>query len=180
VITAGSKWRHLNNDGRDFRILAAYQDGARPRAHSFATLPTRERAEWTHGNAIIELPDGNLLVSFRNISTIIKIDRPSGRVVWKLGPPMLSGQHAPTPLPDGNLLIFDNGPHRLDQTFPFSSVIEINPATNEIVWKYQEAFPPSFYSDRISNAQRLLNDNTLINEGQFGRFFEVTPAGEVV
>jgi hypothetical protein len=68
----------------------------------------------------------------------------------------------------------------LDQTFPFSRVIEVNPATNEIVWKYQEAFPPSFYSDRISNAQRLLNGNTLINEGQFGRFFEVTPAGEVV
>ena len=52
--------------------------------------------------------------------------------------------------------------------------------TKEIVWKYQEAFPPSFYSDRISNAQRLPNGNTLINEGQFGRFFEVTPAGEVV
>src|SRR5262249_26268932 len=138
------------------------------------------RAEWTHGNAIVELPDGNLLVSFRNISTIIKLDRRSGRVVWKLGPPILSGQHAPELLANGNLLIFDNGPHRLDQTFPFSRVIEVNPVTKEIVWKYQEAFPPSFYSDRISNAQRLPNGNTLINEGQFGRFFEVTPAGEVV
>jgi hypothetical protein len=85
----------------------------------------------------------------------------------------------PTPLRDGNILLFDNGPHRPDQTFPFSRVIEVNPATNEIVWKYQEGFPPSFYSDRISNAQRLPNGNTLINEGQFGRFFEVTPAGEV-
>jgi hypothetical protein len=143
-------------------------------------FPENLRAEWTHGNAIVELPDGNLLVSFRNISTIIKIDRPSGRVVWKLGPPMFSGQHAPAPLPNGNILIFDNGPHRLDQTFPFSRVIEVNPVTKDIVWKYQEAFPPSFYSDRISNAQRLANGNTLINEGQFGRFFEVTPAGEVV
>jgi hypothetical protein len=26
----------------------------------------------------------------------------------------------------------------------------------------------------------LLNGNTLINEGSFGRFFEVTPAGELV
>src|SRR5215471_17339803 len=25
----GSKWRHLNKGGRDFRIPAAYQDGAR-------------------------------------------------------------------------------------------------------------------------------------------------------
>jgi outer membrane protein assembly factor BamB len=138
------------------------------------------RSEWTHGNGIAELPDAKLLVSFRNISTVVKIDRRSGSVVWKLGAPPLSGQHAPVALPNGNILIFDNGPTRLDQTFPFSRVIEINPATNEIVWKYQDANPQGFYSDRISNAQRLPNGNTLINEGMFGRFFEVTPAGEVV
>jgi outer membrane protein assembly factor BamB len=141
-------------------------------------LIQNERSEWTHGNAIAELADGNLLISFRNISTVVKIDRNSGRVVWKLGAPLLSGQHAPVPLPNGNILIFDNGPTRLDQTFPSSRVIEVNPATNEIVWKYQDA--NRFYSDRISNAQRFPNGNTLINEGMFGRFFEVTPAGEVV
>ena len=141
-------------------------------------LIQNERAEWTHGNAVAESPDGNLLISFRNISTIVKIDRRSGGVVWKLGAPPLSGQHAPTPLPNGNILIFDNGPTRLDQTFPSSRVIEVNPANNEIVWKYQDA--NRFYSDRISNAQRLPNGNTLINEGMFGRFFEVTPASKVV
>ena len=155
-------WEHL--DPAEYPITAVQDD----------------RSEWTHGNAIMELADGNLLISFRNISTIVKIDRQSGGVVWKLGAPPLSGQHAPTPLPNGNILIFDNGPHRLDQTFPFSRVIEVKPETNEIVWKYQEPFPPNFYSPRISNAQRLPNGNTLINEGSFGRFFEVTPAGEVV
>jgi hypothetical protein len=139
-----------------------------------------ERSEWTHGNSVSELADGNLLVSFRNISTVVKIDRKSSRIVWKLGAPPLAGQHAPVELPNGNILIFDNGPTRLDQTFPFSRVIEVNPLTNEIVWKYQDAVPHNFFSDRISNAQRLPNGNTLINEGMFGRFFEVTPAGEVV
>jgi hypothetical protein len=105
------------------------------------TAPQDERSEWTHGNAIIELPDGNLLVSFRNISTVIKIDRKT--------------------------------------SFPFSRVIEVDPATKEIVWKYEE-FPFNFYSPRVSNAQRLSNGNTLINEGSFGRFFEVTRDGEVV
>jgi hypothetical protein len=155
-------WEHL--DPAEYPITAEHDD----------------RTGWTYGNAIIELADGNLLLSFRNISTVVKIDRKSGAVFWKLGAPPLSGQHAPTPLPNGNILIFDNGPHRLDLAFPFSRVIEVNPATNEIVWKYQEAFAPSFYSDRISNAQRLPNGNTLINEGMFGRFFEVTAAGEVV
>ena len=78
------------------------------------------------------------------------------------------------------ILIFDNGPHRLDQTFPFSRVIEIDPKANRIVWSYQEAIPSNFFSPRISNAQRLPNGNTLIDEGFFGRFFEVTPGGETV
>jgi len=155
-------WEHLD-PARD--IITGVQDS---------------RSEWTHGNAIIELSDGDLLVSFRNISTIIRIRRQTGEIVWKLGAPPLAGQHAPTPLANGNILIFDNGPHRLDHTFPFSRVIEVNPATNEIMWKYQEANLYNFYSPRISNAQRLPNGNTLINEGFFGRFFEVTSAGEVV
>ena len=46
-----------------------------------------DRSEWTHGNAVIELATGNLLVSFRNISTIIEIERPTGKIVWKLGAP---------------------------------------------------------------------------------------------
>lgn len=155
-------WEHLD-PAKD--VITAIQDS---------------RSEWTHGNAVIELPDGDLLVSFRNISTIIKIHRQSGEVVWKLGAPPLSGQHAPTPLAKGNILIFDNGPHRLDQSFPFSRVIEVNPLTSETVWKYQESIPSNFFSPRISNAQRLPNGNTLINEGWFGRFFEVTSEGEVV
>jgi hypothetical protein len=57
---------------------------------------------------------------------------------------------------------------------------EIDPATKNIVWKFQEAIPSNFFSPRISNAQRLPNGNTLIDEGWFGRFFEVTPEGDVV
>ncbi len=149
-------------------------------AKDVITATQENRWEWTHGNAVVELPDRDLLVSFRHISTIIKIKRQTGEIVWKLGAPPLSAQHAPAPLPDGNILIFDNGPHRLDQVSTFSRAIEVNPTTSEIVWKYQEPIPWNFYSPHISNAQRLPNGNTLINEGAFGRFFEVTSLGEVV
>jgi hypothetical protein len=132
------------------------------------------RAEWTHGNGMAELPDGNIILSFRNTCTIIQIDRKSGDITWKMGPPALSVQHAPTPLPNGHLLIFDNGLHSS------SRVIEVQPSTKEITWKYQEPVPTSFFSTRIGNAQRLPNGNTLVNEGVFGRFFEVTSEGETV
>ena len=104
------------------------------------TAPQNEQSEWTHGDAVSELPDRNLLVSFRHISTIMKINRESGTIVWKLGSPTMCGQHAPVLLKNGNILIFDNGAHRVDQMFPFSRVIEVNPATNEIVWKFRRRF----------------------------------------
>jgi hypothetical protein len=59
-------------------------------------------------------------------------------------------------------------------------VLEIDPATKAIVWKHQEPRLADFFSPRLSNAQRLPNGNTLINEGWSADFFEATPAGEVV
>jgi outer membrane protein assembly factor BamB len=138
------------------------------------------REAWTHANGLAEMPNGDIVLSFRHISTVILIDRKTGKIVWQLGAPPLSGQHAPTPLANGNLLLFDNGPHRLDHPLPFSRVIEVELATKQIVWKYQEKRESEFFSPRISNARRLPNGNTLICEGDFGRFFEVTREGELV
>ncbi len=138
------------------------------------------REAWTHANGLAELPNGDIALSFRHISTVIIIDRKTEKIIWKLGAPPLSGQHAPTPLPNGNLLLFDNGPHRLDQSMPFSRVIEVELATKQIVWKYQERREYEFFSPRMSNAQRLPNGNTLICEADFGRLFEVTVQGELV
>jgi hypothetical protein len=143
------------------------------------TLQDR-REEWTHGNTVAELPDGNLVVSFRNISTVAIIDRRSGAIVWKLGGPPLAQQHDPRPLPSGNLLIFDNGPHRRDHPAPYSRVIEVDPRTSAIVWEYRDQSLFDFFSPYISGAQRLPNGNTLICEGCGGRIFEVTVDGQVV
>ena len=144
------------------------------------TAVQERREEWTHGNGLAELPNGDVVVSFRAISTVIIIERRTVKIIWKLGAPPLSGQHAPMPLANGNLLLFDNGPHRLDHPMPFSRVIEVELATKQIVWKYQEKRESDFFSPRISNAQRLPNGNTLICEGDFGRLFEVTAEGELV
>jgi hypothetical protein len=144
------------------------------------TAVQERREEWAHGNGVAELPNGDIVVSFRTISTVIIIDRKTGKIIWKLGAPPLCGQHAPTPLQNGNLLIFDNGPHRLDHPMPFSRVIEVERSTLKIIWEYREKRESDFFSPRISNAQRLPNGNTLICEGDFGRLFEVTAGGELV
>src|SRR4030095_6538848 len=52
------------------------------------------RAEWTHGNTVAETADGHIVVSFRNISTVVMIERASGNVVWTISsPPTRQQQH---------------------------------------------------------------------------------------
>jgi hypothetical protein len=40
---------------------------------------------WTHGNSIDIDPEGNLLVSFRNLNEVTKVDTRTGAVLWRLG-----------------------------------------------------------------------------------------------
>ncbi len=62
--------------------------------------------------------------------------------------------------------------------------MEIDPIKQEIVWEYtgESSGRPgwTFQSSFISSARRLPNGNTLIDEGYNGRFFQVTPKGEIV
>jgi hypothetical protein len=157
-----------------------------PASHPL-TMPSNSRMEWTHGNAVAELPDGNILLSMRHISTIVRINRQTNEIDWELGPPPLSGSHGISPLMNGNYLLFDNGPYRVDQmtippgnTAPFSRVLEVDPGTNDIVWTYSDPARASLWGPNFGNAQRLPNGNTLINEALFGRFFEVTADGDTV
>ena len=139
------------------------------------------RHEWSHANTVVPLPGGDVIVSFRNISTIARIDRATGGFVWKLAPPLLAQQHDPNPLDNGNVLIFNNGSRRANIPLIFSSVIEVEPQSGKIAWEYRDATAMlSFFSSYISGVQRLPNGNTLICEGLTGRMFEVTPACEVV
>lgn len=92
--------------------------------------------DWTHGNAIVYTADGNLLVSMRHQSWILKIDYENGsgtgEILWKLGEDgdftLASGnpgdwfyaQHYPNVVStDGSkttLAIWDNGNYRIDSS----------------------------------------------------------------
>ena len=138
------------------------------------------RDEWSHGNTVSEVSDNRVMFSFRNISTVGMIDKASGEIVWRLGGETLAQQHDPSELANGNILIYDNGSHSAHHPLPFSRVIEVNPATNQIVWEYFDTPAYNFFSPYISGARRLQNGNTLITEGMFGRMFQVAPNGDIV
>lgn len=154
-------------------------------------------------------PD-NIVFDSRNANFIAIIEKSTGKIVWRLGPnfpdakillgkekgprkvDQIAGQHDAHIIPEGlpgagNLLVFDNqgsaGYPPVDVRST-SRVLEINPLTQEIVWEYHGSLSGrtdrTFFSSYISSARRLPNGNTLIDEGMNGRFFQVTPAGEIV
>lgn len=94
----------------------------------------------------------------------------------------------------GRMMVFNNGNSRTDGRY--STADEWTPSLNEdgsygvlssgafgpeeLTWRYKAATPTDLYADRISNAQRLLNGNTLVVNGAYGKLYEVTTAGDVV
>ena len=141
--------------------------------------PMDHRLEWTHANSICETPDGDWLVSFRRTHTVAAIDPESGAFRWKWGRGVVHHQHDAKVLPNGRLLLFDNGVHRFGDS-DYSRVLEVDREKGEIVWSYQDNPPFHFYSVMAGSADRLANGNTLVCHASVGRLFEVTPRQEIV
>ncbi len=145
--------------------------------------------DYYHLNAVQELPPnplgatdprfraGNWLISLNAAQRIYILDRDSHAVVWHWGQGQLLGQHTPRLLSTGHILLFDNGQA---PTRRYSRVLEINPASGEIVWQYTGTPAESFFSEHMGSAQRLPNGNTLIASSDQGWVFEVTADGETV
>ena len=144
--------------------------------------PICPRSTWTHANACVELPSGDILTSFMKTNTLAIIDRKSGIIKWRWGSSELAHQHSPTMLDNGNILVFDNGLHPRDSCYRCCSrVLEVNQNSGKIVWCFGCGEDGHlFYSSTMSSCQRLPNGNTFICEGTWGRLFEVAPKGELV
>ncbi|MCS0637431.1 aryl-sulfate sulfotransferase [Streptomyces sp. LP05-1] len=139
--------------------------------------PHYAREHWPLINSVTPLSDGNILASLRSVSAVIVISRATGEVLWRSKPGTVSQQHAPTELPGGNLLVFDNGVFRPGCDVPYSRVVEIDTSSGEIVWEYHDPAREAFFAPFMGSAQRLPNGNTLVTDSPAGRLFEVTADG---
>ncbi len=140
--------------------------------------------DYTEKNPI----DGSeaIILSMRSLNTVMIIRKEDGKVIWRSPKNMLNTQHDPSFLPNGNILVFDNGLTRQPSPFPVyaSRVVEIDPRTNKVVWQFEAGQnvidKVKLFSPIVGGAQRLMNGNTLITDGVRGHIFEVTPDGKIV
>ena len=118
---------------------------------------------------------GNVLISMKNLSTIAVVDPNAGVVVWALSGQWYA-QHSARLLPSGHLLLFDN----LGLMRPASRVLEIDPLTQKVVWRFGGRPGEELLSETSGWVDRLPNGNTLITESNFGRVIEVTHDNQIV
>jgi hypothetical protein len=114
---------------------------------------------------------GDLLVSMRNTNTIAVIDRTTKLVKWHLSG-LFVRQHDADFLPNGHLMVYDN--QGGDPACGGSRVLEIDPAIQSIVWKYDGCGEKPFFSLTRGVQNRLADGNVLTVEPHAGRVLEVT------
>ena len=153
----------------------------------------RVGGDWVHLNSVQELPSnrwfdagderfrpGNLLLSSRHLDRILIVDRAGGEVTWSWADG-LDRQHEALMVPKGwpgagNIQVFNNRyrSYRADRQ---SEVLEIDPGSGDVVWRYTDE---TFHSPTSALSQPLPNGNVLVSSSRGGRAFEVTRDGTVV
>ena len=132
---------------------------------------------WLHTNSLNIGSRGNYVLSLRSLNQIMSISPSGESVEWRLGGPDSSydfedpsdrfyGQHTATELPNGNILLFDNGNDRPEEEGDeYSRALELTLNTYELVakkvWEYRPE--PDLFAGSRSSAYRLENGNTLVN-----------------
>ena len=119
--------------------------------------------------------EGDLMTSFRYPDVIAVLDPENGKVRWHWGEGILDDQHDPTLMDNGHILVFDNGRHRKR-----SRILEVDPKTRKIVWKYGGPKDAPLFSDIRGLVQPLPGGTILINESQRGRAVEIDRDENVV
>jgi hypothetical protein len=146
------------------------------------------KVNWTHGNGLEFDTDGNLLVSFRNLNEITKIDVATGAVIWRMGgrrnqftfsgssSPAFSGQHGVRVSATGEVAILDNigtpGESRAEHY-----AIDAASHTARLTRYYSPL--PHVVTLIGGSVQRLDGGRTLVSFGTAGRVVEYDAAGAV-
>jgi hypothetical protein len=152
-----------------------------------STDPTKP-FDYFHINSIDVDHDSNLLVSALKTSTVYKIDRESGEIMWRLGGKksdfeMGEGtrtgfQHDARRQPDGTITIFDNGGEKDEQSYGLVLGLDMEKMTASLVREY--AHPDKLLARTQANVQMLPNDNVFIGWGSTPIFSEFSKDGELL
>ncbi|MDQ3608563.1 MAG: arylsulfotransferase family protein [Actinomycetota bacterium] len=159
---------------------------------SYGEVPrNRDKAfDYFHVNAIDVDDDGNLLVSGRDTWSVVKIDRRTGRTMWRLGgkrsdfamagESRFAWQHDARRAPEGRIRIFDNAaaPPVRERSRVLDLELDEEAMTARVARSIEH--PDDLLSGTQGNAQRLPDGNVFVGWGSQGYFSEFAKDGRML
>jgi len=149
--------------------------------------PTASIYDYVHANSIEVDRDGTLLVSARNTSTVYKIDRTTGAIVWRLGGKRsdftmgdgasFSWQHDARRQADGTLTIFDDG---ASPGHSRAIVLRVDEQARTATLVRAFEHPAPLLARSQGNMQVLPGGNVLVGWGDAGYVSEFSANGKMV
>jgi hypothetical protein len=149
--------------------------------------PELGTTDYYHANTLRVLPatplglkdprfrKGNWMICLREVSLVAIIDKDTKHVVWGWGPGVLDHPHSPVMMPDGQIVVFDNGMNR-----GYSRLVKMNPATGDITWTYEGSPRGEFFTAERGFCQPLPNGNLLVTLSGKGRVIELNADAHIV
>lgn len=178
-------------DVRTGRLLWEWRSADHLPVSEGVTAPKADRPhDWFHVNSIEELPGGDLMVSARNMHAIYRIDRPSGRIVWRLGGrrsdfamgpgTRFAFQHDARLQPDGTVTLYDNEatPAKAQESRGIQLRLDERAMTATLVREWRH--PDRLLVGAEGNLQTLPGGNVLTSWGATGRVSELARDGRLL
>ena len=130
----------------------------------------KKPSDYAHINNVAITPDNNFIVSFRNLDSVIKVNR-KGEIVWKLGGKddsfhlsevqKFSRQHDAQYIDKNKIIIFDNGCNKKNTRVLIFTIDE----KNRKITNFKSLDKFSMYSPFCGSVQLLSKDTILIGWG---------------
>ena len=122
---------------------------------------------------------GDILVSLRNINTLLVLDEQTLQVKYQITGAFLR-QHDPDFIDGNTISVYDNNNLGGKGKNGSSRIVLINAEDNTLDVIYKGKKNQAFYSQIMGKHQWLKNGNLLITESMAGRAFEINPSKEIV
>jgi hypothetical protein len=154
-------------------------------------LPTGGTYDYLHVNSIDPTPDGNLLISARHTSALYKLDRRSGKVMWRLGGrrsdfamghgTRFNWQHDAQHLAGNRISLFDNGsgPVR-SEAHSRGLVLHVDQAHRRVQLVRAYRHPTSLLTLSMGSVQALSDGNAMVGWGLVPLLSEFSPDGDLL
>jgi hypothetical protein len=146
--------------------------------------------DYFHINSIAEAPDGNLIISARNTWAIYKVDRSSGRIMWRMngkrsdfampGPARFYWQHDARPHGTARMTVFDDGATPSEERQSRGLLLSMDEAKRRVTLLTAFEHPAGFLSANQGNVQLLPDGRAFVGWGNQPYFSEFAPDGELL